>query len=88
MLHYIGLMPLEDLISTVRGLRAEGIKRFNIKMGKDPLSDVVRLTAVREALGEECAIIGDANKGMTRLLSPTVWYSTGPDICWLWVHAW
>jgi L-alanine-DL-glutamate epimerase-like enolase superfamily enzyme len=62
----------------VRARRAEGIHRFQLKVGAEPRADLARVQRVLEATGEEDVIIADANGGWTlqdamvaaRLLAP------------------
>ncbi len=43
-----------------------GISRFKMKIGRDPAGDVLRVKAMREALGPGAEIFVDANGGYTR----------------------
>jgi L-alanine-DL-glutamate epimerase-like enolase superfamily enzyme len=45
---------------------AEGIQRFQLKLGGDPHEDAVRTRAVREAIGDGLLIVADANGGWRR----------------------
>jgi L-alanine-DL-glutamate epimerase-like enolase superfamily enzyme len=68
----------EAMEGYVRARRAEGIHRFQLKVGAEPRADLARVQRVLEATGEEDVIIADANGGWTlqdamvaaRLLAP------------------
>ncbi len=49
----------------VAELGAQGIHRFQLKLGDDPVEDAARARAVVEATGPEDLIFGDANCGWT-----------------------
>ena len=53
----------EDMSNYVRARRAEGIHRFQLKIGGDPALDAVRARAVIENTEDDDVIIGDANCG-------------------------
>ena len=53
----------EDMSNYVRARRAEGIHRFQLKIGGDPALDAVRARAVIEITEDDDVIIGDANCG-------------------------
>jgi L-alanine-DL-glutamate epimerase-like enolase superfamily enzyme len=53
----------EDMAAYVRARRAEGIHRFQLKIGGEPGLDAVRARTVIESTGDEDIIIGDANCG-------------------------
>ncbi|MDX9747895.1 MAG: mandelate racemase/muconate lactonizing enzyme family protein [Paludibacter sp.] len=56
----------EELIDEVTGYKARGFKSVKIKVGKpDWKEDLERLRMVRAAVGNEIAIMMDANQGMT-----------------------
>jgi len=47
----------------VAGYRAEGYRRFQLKVGGAPEVDVARIRAVRAVLGDSDALVADANTG-------------------------
>jgi L-alanine-DL-glutamate epimerase-like enolase superfamily enzyme len=53
----------EEMTADVRARRAEGIHRFQLKIGGDPREDAARVRRVVEATGDEDLIIADANGG-------------------------
>jgi L-alanine-DL-glutamate epimerase-like enolase superfamily enzyme len=53
----------EAMATFVQERRAEGIHRFQLKLGGDPLEDAARARAVVEATGDEDIVYGDANGG-------------------------
>ena len=74
----VPLGPSEEMAAYVRARRAEGIHRFQLKIGGDPYADRERVARVLEATGDEDIVIADANGGWTlqdailaaRLLTP------------------
>ena len=74
----VPLGPSEEMADYVRARRAEGIHRFQLKIGGDPYADYDRVARVLEATGDEDIVIADANGGWTlqdamiaaRLLTP------------------
>jgi L-alanine-DL-glutamate epimerase-like enolase superfamily enzyme len=68
----------EEMAAHVRARRAEGIHRFQLKIGGDPYADRDRVARVLEATGDEDVVVADANGGWTlqdaivasRLLTP------------------
>jgi L-alanine-DL-glutamate epimerase-like enolase superfamily enzyme len=56
----------EAMVEHVRARRAEGIRRFQLKLGGDPGHDGARVRAVHEAAGEDALLIADANGGWRR----------------------
>jgi L-alanine-DL-glutamate epimerase-like enolase superfamily enzyme len=59
----VPLGPPEAMAAFVRARRAEGVHRFQLKLGGDPLEDAARARAVVEATGDEDIVYGDANGG-------------------------
>ncbi len=59
----IPLASAEAMVEQVERLRAEGIRRFQLKLGADPADDAARVRAVVEATGDEDAVVADANGG-------------------------
>jgi len=53
----------EDMSASVGRYRAEGYRRFQLKVGGDPDVDVDRIVACREALEPGDVLIADANTG-------------------------
>ena len=56
----------EEMASRVAGYRAEGYRRFQLKVGGDPDTDIARIHAVAEQLQPGDKLIADANTGWTR----------------------
>jgi L-alanine-DL-glutamate epimerase-like enolase superfamily enzyme len=67
----IPLGPVDAMVEHVRARRAEGIRRFQLKLGADPRADAARVRAVLEATEEGETIIADANGGW-RLQDATI----------------
>jgi len=59
----IGLGPIEQMVEHVRNYRAEGVRRFQLKLGADPREDAARVRAVLEVTEAGETIIADANGG-------------------------
>jgi L-alanine-DL-glutamate epimerase-like enolase superfamily enzyme len=59
----VPLGPPEAMAAFVQARRAEGVHRFQLKLGGAPLEDAARARAVVEATGDEDIIYGDANGG-------------------------
>lgn len=53
----------ELMAERVAGYRREGYRRFQLKVGADPVTDEKRIRAVAAVLGEEDLLIADANTG-------------------------
>jgi L-alanine-DL-glutamate epimerase-like enolase superfamily enzyme len=74
----VPLGSAEDMVAYVRARRAEGIHRFQLKIGGDPYADRDRVERVVEATGDADIVIADANGGWSlqdaliasRLLDP------------------
>lgn len=56
----------EQMASNVSGYRAEGYRRFQLKVGGDPDTDIERIHAVRAALQPTDRLVADANTGWTQ----------------------
>lgn len=56
----------EAMASKVAGYRAEGYRRFQLKVGGDPDVDIERIRAVRAALQPTDRLVADANTGWTQ----------------------
>ena len=59
----VPLGPPEDMAAYVRARRAEGIHRFQLKIGGDPYADRDRVERVLEATEDGDIVIADANGG-------------------------
>lgn len=59
----VPLSTPEAMVEFVRRRRAEGVHRFQLKIGGDPVADAERARRVVEATGLEDIVIGDANCG-------------------------
>jgi L-alanine-DL-glutamate epimerase-like enolase superfamily enzyme len=53
----------DSMAQSVAGYRAEGYRRFQLKVGGDPNEDVARIRAVRDVLEPTDKLIADANTG-------------------------
>ncbi|MEX0879339.1 MAG: cis-3-hydroxy-L-proline dehydratase [Thermoanaerobaculia bacterium] len=53
----------EEMAAKVAGYRAEGYRRFQLKVGGDPDVDIERIRAVRSVLDPSDTLIADANTG-------------------------
>ena len=59
-------LPIEEIVSEAEASVAKGWPGVKIKVGKpDPMEDVARLTAVREAVGPNIDLMIDANQSFT-----------------------
>ena len=67
----IPLGPVESMVEHVRARRAEGTKRFQLKLGADPREDAARVRAVLEATEQDEIVVADANGGW-RLQDATI----------------
>ncbi len=56
----------KEMASNVAGYRAEGYRRFQLKVGGDPDVDIERIHAVRAALQPTDRLVADANTGWTQ----------------------
>ena len=56
----------DNMAANVRGYREQGYRRFQLKVGGDPLVDIERIRAVRALLDPSDILIADANTGWTR----------------------
>lgn len=59
----VPLASAEEMTAYVRARRAEGIHRFQLKVGADPYEDAARTRSVVGATGPEDVIVVDANGG-------------------------
>lgn len=80
----LGFQEPTTLVEEARGLRAQGYHTLKLRIGDTPKRDIQRIEAVRHALGEEVAIMVDANTGYTvddvRTVMPAL---EANDILWL-----
>lgn len=53
----------EEMAANVAGYRAEGYRRFQLKVGGDPDTDVARIQAVAQVLEPGDLLVADANTG-------------------------
>ena len=58
--------PIDRLVEQVEGWAEQGIPRIKIKTSRHADQDPARLTAVREAIGDETQVFVDANGALTR----------------------
>jgi L-alanine-DL-glutamate epimerase-like enolase superfamily enzyme len=56
----------EQMAQKVKGYRAEGYTRFQLKVGGDPDTDIERIRAVRAMLQPTDRLVADANTGWTQ----------------------
>jgi len=59
----ISQLPPEEMVANVANYRAEGYRKFQLKVGGDPAQDVFRIRAVRELLEPGDVLVADANTG-------------------------
>ena len=59
----ISQRPAAEMAANVAGYRAEGYRRFQLKVGGDPDQDIARNRAVRDILEPGDKLIADANTG-------------------------
>jgi L-alanine-DL-glutamate epimerase-like enolase superfamily enzyme len=59
----VPLGPVDEMAAYVAARRAEGIHRFQLKLGADPLEDAARATRVVEEMGDDDIVVVDANGG-------------------------
>ena len=52
-----------EMAASVAGYRAEGYRRFQLKVGSDPDTDIERIRAVADVLTAGDALVADANTG-------------------------
>ncbi len=53
----------EEMAENVAGYREAGYRRFQLKVGADPATDIARIKAVREVLAPDDVLVADANTG-------------------------
>lgn len=59
----ISQRPAAEMAENVRGYKAEGYRRFQLKVGGDAGDDIARIRAARAALDPEDILVADANTG-------------------------
>jgi L-alanine-DL-glutamate epimerase-like enolase superfamily enzyme len=59
----VPLGPADEMAAFVAARAAEGVHRFQLKLGADPREDVGRVRSVLEATSGEDAVVADANGG-------------------------
>ena len=62
----ISQQPPDEMAANVAGYRAEGYRRFQLKVGGDPSDDIARIHAARRILSDDDVLVADANTGWTR----------------------
>ena len=76
-------LPIEDLVTLSAGYIEEGFDAVKLRVGREPDQDMVRVRAVREAIGPGPRILCDANE---RLSLPTaLWLGkqlAAQDVYW------
>lgn len=61
--HSIGLLEVEEAVSEVQKVVADGIRTIKIKVGVDPDRDVAVVKSIRQAVGRDVNLCIDANEG-------------------------
>ncbi len=61
----IGILPLRETVARARDWAAQGFRCLKLKGGRDVDSDIARVLAVREAVGDRAELRFDANQGYT-----------------------
>jgi len=61
----LGYQEPRALVAEAQPLIAAGYKAIKLRVGDTPMRDLARVAAVREALGDDIAILVDANTGYT-----------------------
>lgn len=59
----ISQRPPQEMADNVAGYRAEGYRRFQLKVGGNPDEDIERIRAVRKVLDPRDKLVADANTG-------------------------
>lgn len=59
----LGWQPAQELADEARGLVEQGFRAVKLRVGDGARRDIERVTAVREALGDDIDILVDANTG-------------------------
>jgi L-alanine-DL-glutamate epimerase-like enolase superfamily enzyme len=61
----LGYQPPEELIAELKPHLKAGYKAVKLRVGDTPKKDIMRIRAVRKAIGDDIAILTDANTGYT-----------------------
>ncbi len=69
----------DNMAANVRSYREQGYRKFQLKVGGDPLADIDRIRRVRELLDPSDILVADANTGWTRAQAARV-IAAIPDI--------
>ncbi|MDE2516092.1 MAG: mandelate racemase/muconate lactonizing enzyme family protein [Rhodospirillales bacterium] len=67
----------EAMAAKIKGYRAEGYGKFQLKVGGDADEDIARIRACRAALADRDILVADANTGWTRAEAARVVAATG-----------
>ncbi|MBL7767653.1 MAG: dipeptide epimerase [Flavipsychrobacter sp.] len=59
----IGIDTVETMAAKATDYVANGVRIIKIKLGKDPITDIARVKAIREAVGDAIVLRIDANQG-------------------------
>jgi len=59
----ISQRPADEMAENVAGYRAEGYRKFQLKVGGDPVEDIARIRAAAEVLQSGETLVADANTG-------------------------
>ncbi len=59
----VGMGPIDEMVQEAATYAAMGFPAIKVKIGKDPVSDVAIVAAVREAIGPKVALRVDVNQG-------------------------
>jgi len=59
----ISQRPAAEMAENVAQYRAQGYRKFQLKVGGDAMQDIARIRAVREVLEPEDVLVADANTG-------------------------
>ena len=61
----LGYQPPQELIAELKPHLKTGYKAVKLRIGDNPKNDLMRIRAVRKAIGDDIAILTDANTGYT-----------------------
>jgi L-alanine-DL-glutamate epimerase-like enolase superfamily enzyme len=67
----------ERMAAKIAGYRAEGYRKFQLKVGGNPDHDIERIRACRRILGPGDILVADANTGWTRAAAARVMAAVG-----------
>jgi len=59
----VGIASAEQMAKQALAFKRQGFRIIKVKLGKEPVEDVKRIKAIREAVGEELLLRTDANQG-------------------------